>query len=447
MIKKGLAAMERVFGIRFSTPMAWYEGLAFLGGVLFFAQLVNQAVFVRLFQWGGLENSIAVLAASFVPLFLLMPLAIVERRMTGWFLLVYALIGLYFLISIWLHPNDRLFYFLPRHGIDRVFRPDGGLFALLFLWVLRKWERVDPVMKATALALFVLLLFQFVSAKMRGYWPIEGHLGEMRKLQYSLQFGFSMAFTVSLMAYCALVDKKKIYWGLAAVGYVMILMAGNRMALVLPLLFLLFFFFYARLNRCHSAKEYQKFLLQVLLSAAILVALYFLLVVLLSFIAKNINPGILKSRNLRMIINGDFFFDNGRNSIHSWLWEGLNEHPILGLGAFGDRIYIGRHIIWGHPHSFFLEFWSNFGVILGTPLALLLLDTVVSMFAKKDNKWMGLFLVFLSTSVLHLTSLSFWYAPYLWALMGLGALALRAKDRILWNALCDNILVRRVRKQ
>lgn len=90
----------------------------------------------------------------------------------------------------------------------------------------------------------------------------------------------------------------------------------------------------------------------------------------------------LHSRTLQMALSGDFMSDSGRTSIQYYFWRKLWEHPIVGIGLFGDRLLEDV----AYCHNVLLEILLNFGVIIGTCIILSGVVAVFFLFTKSDEE-------------------------------------------------------------
>lgn len=135
-----------------------------------------------------------------------------------------------------------------------------------------------------------------------------------------------------------------------------------------------------------------------------------------------------ESRNLELIKNGGFLFGNSRNKIYSLVIDAIKSSPIIGNGAFGDRVATAHRYIWGHSHNIFLEILVNFGFLFGVPALLYLLNTLVAMINKRRNILTIMYFAYLGAGTSLLTSNSFWLEPFIWAMIGFSMLYMDKED-------------------
>lgn len=433
--------------------------MAIIGAALYYARDFSTALFVRAFVMVGFNHKTAVLIKNFVPLVLALPLIVKRRKKLKPFYIIFLVVLAYFAISVLLNLQHLNWYFRPKYGIDKVFLPTGGVFAILFIYLLndKNWKKnFYHIMIYTAIFIAIISALQYLRAQLRGYWVVTNSAGEEYKLGYSLTFGLNTAFLVNLLIGLFIYNKKKSILVLVAVFYYFILTAGNRSAMILPVILIMLYLIYIIVNRKFSSVDKKKELIKnsfVVLSIAFSVLFAFLSPHIskelqkLPIIKKNVqniaekeqngekdklkpnkDDDLSDNRNLDMLMKGEILSGNGRELVYSLSWKGIKTSPILGLGAYGDRIWIAPHLIWGHSHNFILEVWSNMGLILGVPFLLLLANTFFSMLTKKRSVVTIFYFVFVATAAMHMTSISFWLVPYIWTCIGLAMVTLDKED-------------------
>lgn len=431
-----------------------YKLLGCIGAVLFFAKDFNTALFVRVFEFIGFNNDTAVMLKAFIPFIFALPLTIKRFNKSKIFFKIYLIIAIYFCISLVLKPNNIQYFFIDMYGIDKVFLPSGGMFAILFIILLYYKEDYSYLYYTflfTALLIGALSLLQYISAYLRGYWTTTNYIGEEIKINYSLTFGFNVALMINILSAFYIFTKKKIFLIPIIIGYIGIIDAGNRMSLLLPLMFVFIYFIYCLINlyKDKSNAENIKDMKRIVALGFIFV-ITFIALFLINFISLKISGEIgkdidikgeisgeniddEKSRNLNLFGSGNILEKNGRDRISKASLKCIKSSPILGLGAYGDRecVFPVHHV--GFSHNFFLEVWSNLGLVLGIPLAIYLLNTLIFMLNQKKSFILLIYISFLATAVLHMTSLSFWIAFYLWTLIGISIVLMKKEDYWIYN--------------
>lgn len=415
--------------------------LAILGTALFFASDFRSAIFVRIFEKIlPLDNEWIVNIVSFIPLILSLPLILKRKEKTKIFLIIYGICLVYFAISILLHLDSIYYYFRYKYGVQKVFLPTSGLFTFLYLSVLydkKDYSDLFKVFALSAILLFAITVLQFLAAQHRGYWLYTNYKGLETKITYSLAFGFNASFVANMFLAMYFYCKKKILLMPVAISYAMAIIAGSRMALLLPPAFIGLYFIYLLIN----FKKYKKELLTALFGLLTIVLVFGGIYTYNSFKykgivekkaseTKTIKQKSLKSppRNISIFKSGEAFKDNGREKIHKLVWKGLKGKEFFGLGAYGDRPFVAKKYIWGHSHGIHVEMLSNLGIFLSVPFVLLLANTFFSMIMKKRTYALIVYFMFVGTSTLLLTSLSFWREFYLWGCLAMAFLVMEKND-------------------
>lgn len=526
-----------------------YRLLAILGAALFFAHELNIAFFVRIFEFIGMGNELAVTLASFIPFILSVPLLTKRYKKLKIFYILYILSVIFFTISILRNLDFLDVYFRPRFGIHKVFLPSGGIFSIYYINLLYdkdNYKDLSLMLLLSALGMYLISMLQFLMANLRGYWLTEGSTGEMIKINYSLIFGFNMSFAVNTLLGFWFYRKKAIYLVLAVLGYYTILTDGNRMGMVLAFAFLILIILHNLVNYFKYRERSNaliKSILGFVLFIGIIVGAMFMqnnsidpVHTLISIVTGdksnrdyensiveqeflefdedlmefNVNSivkengklwfyydgekkgmglvavegkiyyvkedgslvtdeeylitetngvlpegeyyfdkdGVLDitslmdgkslndfasknpnaSRNLALIGAGGLFFDNSRSAIYNLVIEGIKDHPFIGVGAYGDRVYTSHRFIWGHSHNILIELAINFGLIFAPLVVILLANTFFVMLAKRRNILTMFYFVFVGTAALLLTSNSFWLEPFIWGLLAFAFLEMEKED-------------------
>lgn len=446
-----LISMRKYLYKAFNDKEELYKIFACIGAVLFFAKDFNTALFVRVFEFLGFNNDKAVFLKAFIPLIFALPLIIKRFNKSKTFFKIYLLIAIYFGISFLLKSNNIKFFFIDMYGIDKVFLPTGGVFAILFIILLYDKEDYSYLyytFLSAAILIGALSILQYISAYIRGYWTTTNYIGEEIKINYSLTFGFNVALMINIFSAFYMFTKKKIFLIPIIVGYLGIIYAGNRMALVLPLMFVFLYFIYTLINlfkdklNKENIKDMKRIVILGMTFVITFLIIFFINFINIKYIDKNVN---IKdkisgenidddiSRNINLFGSGHILDKNGRERITEASLKCIKSSPILGLGAYGDRecVFPVHHV--GFSHNFFLEVWSNLGLLLGIPLFIYLLNILLFMLNQKKSFILLIFFSFLATAVLHMTSLSFWIAFYLWSLIGISIILMKKEDYWIYN--------------
>lgn len=90
---------------------------------------------------------------------------------------------------------------------------------------------------------------------------------------------------------------------------------------------------------------------------------------------------------------GNLFDPNGRDYLAAEAKRLIASHPLIGLGAFADRVMIGQYV-----HNIFLELLLDYGIIFGTAFFLFYIGSVIVLFIQyKRNKFAFAFLLTLAS--------------------------------------------------
>lgn len=105
----------------------------------------------------------------------------------------------------------------------------------------------------------------------------------------------------------------------------------------------------------------------------------------------------IRSRTLSLFIQSGIYL-SGREDLYSIIIRQISENPFLGIGLFGDRIFIG-----GYSHNIFLEIWAHFGLLFGSVLIILLLTIIYQVLInEKNKKTANLMSIWFSIGFIHL---------------------------------------------
>lgn len=109
--------------------------------------------------------------------------------------------------------------------------------------------------------------------------------------------------------------------------------------------------------------------------------LVFVFVVSLPFLDKWLISIGIKSRSLDMLLYGDITSDSGRSQIRTYFINELLEHPVFGIGLFGDRLLEDV----AYCHNLILEVILDFGIPLGGLLLIIGFIKMISIYIRTDT--------------------------------------------------------------
>ncbi len=135
----------------------------------------------------------------------------------------------------------------------------------------------------------------------------------------------------------------------------------------------------------------------------------------------------LSVRILEIYKNGEFWSSNGRDTIRETLYNAIAQKPLLGYGICGDRVITDTY-----AHNLPVELWTDFGIIIGSVLVIVLAVLIFLSYRKtKDNKdLLFILLALFSTGFLKLFfSGSYLNEPYTFLLIGFCVYSMRKISR------------------
>lgn len=123
----------------------------------------------------------------------------------------------------------------------------------------------------------------------------------------------------------------------------------------------------------------------------------------------------IESRTIRLLISENVFYDSGRSEIVKILIEKINEHSILGLGAFGGEATVGL------SHHLYYDIFANFGYIFGSSLLLIILINIINIIVHDHNNSICNLMIMMCIIVFPrgFVVQDFWTTKELWILFGI----------------------------
>ncbi|KEF38877.1 lipid A core-O-antigen ligase-like enyme [Schinkia azotoformans MEV2011] len=400
------ASQKRVYTTKLPISKQVLASLCF---IMFFSSDAISFVTTRILGFYDINEYSWILTTLIIysPLFL-MPFAIGDRRHIRDFLLLWGIVLLAFTITLVIHPEYKGWFNHPLYSVsDYIFRPDRALYAYFMVRIINDPKRILICLKIVSYIFVIYGLYQFLNAMKLGYWLTVSENG-LRRLPYSMSFGYDMMLPAIVFLYYTMRYKKVLHLALTVLCIFMILLAGSRA----PLLWIMVFFTVMLIRSFVNSKVkvfwglFAPFLLLGLIN----------LNNIIRFIAVFLQQQGITARSIDMLLSGTMSDDNGRKDIYDIAIRMIKNSDFFGYGLYGDRYVIGNYYYWGYPHNIFLEILITFGVVIGGLLIFFMLYNIVRTLIKcKDQYWMDLFLIFLVCSLKLLLSYSYWYVPEFWA--------------------------------
>ena len=124
------------------------------------------------------------------------------------------------------------------------------------------------------------------------------------------------------------------------------------------------------------------------------------------------------TRVFDMAMNNEFYDANGRDGLASYFMDKIGKGGVFGYGLLGDRTLMSNEH--GYPHNLLLEFWVDFGWLLGSVIFLVVLWLIIKAFKScKTKEAMSLLILFVSVGFVSLfLSNSYLSNPFFFLLIG-----------------------------
>ena len=333
------------------------------------------------------------------------------------FILIYMFVLISLFFTLLLKPEMNDFYFRENYGIDKVFRPDGAIFAFLLFSML---DDPDDIFETLLDSAYVLLLYQIVVVLLpvliRGYWIDISPGGSEMHIRYSLSFGYEMCYLLIIFLIAGMKKHNKLHYMIALLCFVLMLSYGGRGSFFIILLFTsLMLIFAQKKNEIFTTKRVIIGTIILFITAII----YFNFDKILLEMSKILSSKNIDSRNIEKLIDGSFSEANGRDVIWRVVINAIKNGGLFGYGFFGDRPFVYPYHVAGYSHNIFLELLISFGLIGVLVIIYILRDIVKMLIFCKDKQWKILYIILMSVSCKLLISFSLWYVWQFWAAAGI----------------------------
>lgn len=395
------------------------DSIALLLFVIFYAMPFVQWGFGNVMGLIGLE-SIARVVLLLLMYSTCILLCLMSRKYDAFdFIVLLLVIILFFIITYILHPEYEYVYTREYYGVlPYVLRPDNGIYAYLFVRMLKEPEKLMKGLRVSGLLMMgysILLLFFSLR---RGYWIGENYLGETVHLSYDLNFGYNLLLPVCTFLLAGLKDRSIKDLILAVLGIIMIFIGGARG----PFLGIIIFgVLYVLMSTSESKHKVRNILLILIIGG--LVFIYYRAI--LTFAGNLLESVGISSRTITKLLDGSISEDNGRTMIWAAAVNCIRENP-FGSGAMGARNAIYKIHFVGHPHNLFLEILIDYGVIIGFIFIIaMIVGSLRLLFAKKYINWRWIYLLFLAQACSLLTSYTYWHSNGIWGALAVAVCACR----------------------
>lgn len=190
---------------------------------------------------------------------------------------------------------------------------------------------------------------------------------------------------------------------LVGTSMLIILSLGSRGAVLCIAIFIILKFI-----RPNSKRTYKKTITRYSVMSIGIIALLFADEIIM-FVYTFLQRFGINSRTLALLLRDNIHL-SGRDILYNKIALEILERPFFGIGLAGDRQVLG-----GYAHNFIIEVMSNYGVIIGAILSVIIVLLVIqSMFTNVYLKynlaiiWLCIGFVHLMVSSSYLIDLKFW---------------------------------------
>lgn len=211
--------------------------------------------------------------------------------------------------------------------------------------------------------------------------------------------------------------------------FVPVLFLGTRAGLLGALLALVLYFG-RKISRSSLQNKVRSYVL--LLISTIFVVIFF------GSLSDYLFDLLPNSRNLSIMLKGDFFNDSHRSdAFYLRMYESFENNPLKMFGLVGNQIFIAGDgapmdkILGSFAHNVYLELCMNFGIFIGVFLSIYF--TIVLFQAYLKSRWLNRDIEFVFLGILGMTfvemmvSFSWQFSYQIWLLVGMAYGVIRNK--------------------
>ena len=249
---------------------------------------------------------------------------------------------------------------------------------------------------------------------------------EWDSITYSMPAAYQVLFSAVIHVNELFVKKnrmKTFLLILVIIEVILILVKGSRG----PLFIL---FVYIALKILTEFRKNKKVMIWFVLGSFGALVILFNISEFLSAITTFLNNNNIYSRNLTLLLNNNIFDDSGGSELHSLAIELISKNPIIGYGASSDVKLLGG----AYVHSFYLELFINYGLILGSVLFVLISFESVRVLFIRSGVNKDLLLIFLVLGyVMLMISSTYLQNIYLFLFLGLVFRKKRYSTRMIYT--------------
>ncbi|WP_303819732.1 hypothetical protein [Ruminococcus flavefaciens] len=236
---------------------------------------------------------------------------------------------------------------------------------------------------------------------------------------YSMDYGYWIAIPIVTFVYLFFQSKKRIYLISSIVATVTLTLAGNRGALLLAILCILYYY----LSADTGPNKSTRWTLKILSIGMICIMLVVTSNMWLGFLAQHFG----QSRTIQKMLDGDLLKSSTRDRLYAVEKVFLHDNK-WGYGPLASRKLLYPH---SYPHSLIYEMQLDFGVIIGGSIAIAILFMGVCNLIKYRDKEIRLVVGYIEIMGLGslLVSSSYYYENYVPATIALFIMAQKLSSK------------------
>ncbi len=238
----------------------------------------------------------------------------------------------------------------------------------------------------------------------------------------SMGLAYRLLPSMMYLAYWAFTRRKFKYWIPVIMSIVFISAYGSRGPILSIVIYLVVGFLYSSTGK-HM--RYGMFWRVLAVVAVIILASTDILDKVAEFLKELFEGWGLSTRIFDFYLEGDIGNTSGRDALTDGVIDAIQDSPFLGYGIMGDRV-----LFRSYAHNLILEFWIDYGMIIGTVLLILLGVLIFQAFQKRrEQKEYVLFLLMVvcMNFVKLMVSASYITEPYFFFMIG-ALLAAKRKE-------------------
>lgn len=368
--------------------------LALMGSFVILTLQYAILVYFDLLEGNAVASLVQLISKGFVGLLYLYALPSVLKRNNKSFLMIYFIFLFVFFVQFALFSDNRLFLL----GIAfQIFFMDVPTF--IYALSIKNLGTLKKIMWKVSHVVFIL-------GSLIGILVL---IGRVDVGGYSISLSYYMLLP-AIMFFDQLLESFSIkYLIFLSLTLSVILALGSRGAIMCILVFILLRFF-----KIQNKKSSKKLIWRFTVIGLAIVSILFLEKILIGLYNFLLQFGI-DSRSLQLFSSGEISL-SGRDSLYKTVFQQILENPILGIGIEGDTRILGDSYV----HNFFIELIGNFGVIIGSILAIFLLFLIIYNLVFNNNDKYNMAIIWLSLGFIHLmVSSSYLIDIKFWIFLGI----------------------------